>query len=61
MDRHDLWAILGVGLLGYGLWLAWPPLAFIVLGLLFVGLGLAGASLKAGDNKEAAQRRRAGE
>lgn len=33
--------ILGVGLLCYGLWLAWPPLAFIAAGSLSMAMAYA--------------------
>ena len=30
------YAVAGMAVLGYGLWLAWPPLAYIVIGALMV-------------------------
>ena len=38
--------LLGLGLLGYGLWLVWPPLAYTVVGGFFLALWMI-AFLKA--------------
>lgn len=35
-------ALVGTGLIGYGGWLAWPPLGFLFPGLLLVGLAFVG-------------------
>uniref|UniRef100_A0AAU2A233 Uncharacterized protein n=1 Tax=Streptomyces sp. NBC_00093 TaxID=2975649 RepID=A0AAU2A233_9ACTN len=49
MDRWDVMALLGFGLLGRGLWLIAPWLALTVVGglLLVVGLGLSIAAERA--------------
>jgi hypothetical protein len=42
MNLHDCIAIAGAGLLTYGLWLIYPPAAFIVVGVLLLGAALFG-------------------
>ena len=43
IDSNDLAAFIGLILLGIGLYLAWPPLAFIVVGLVLLIVGILGA------------------
>lgn len=52
MDLNDLWASVGLALLAVGLYMAWPPLAFIVVGLVFLVAGLYGAAVQANDGGE---------
>ena len=40
---HDIVGLAGLGLLAYGLWWMWPPLAFIVPGAVLVLLSLLAA------------------
>lgn len=40
----ELSFFVGLLLLGAGLWMAWPPLCPIVLGVVFLTLGILGAS-----------------
>lgn len=40
---QDASAVFGVGLLGFGCWMAWPPLGFIVSGGALLGLAVVGA------------------
>lgn len=40
MILNALAVLLGVAVLLAGLWMAWPPLALIVGGLILLGLGL---------------------
>ena len=42
----DVMALVGLGLLGAGLWMVWPPLALMVVGGLLLALGLAGAWMR---------------
>jgi hypothetical protein len=42
-DRYDLLGLLGIGLLGAGLWLWWPAGALMVVGGLLLGLAILGA------------------
>lgn len=37
VDLRDLIALVGVALISTGLWMIYPPAAFVVAGLLFVG------------------------
>jgi hypothetical protein len=37
MDKRDVIALIGIGLLAYGLWLIHPATALIALGILFIG------------------------
>lgn len=39
-------ALAGIGLVGYGAWLHYPPLGFITAGVMLAGLGLL-ATLRA--------------
>ncbi len=41
----DSLALTGLCLVAAGLWLAWPPLALVVVGLMTVSLALWGARL----------------
>ena len=41
-DRRDALGLAGLGLLGYGLWLVHPPLAFIGPGLILVAIAIFG-------------------
>lgn len=43
MDRFDLLALIGLGLLSTGLYLIYPPLALIVPGCFLLLIGLLGA------------------
>lgn len=43
VDRTDVLVLVGLALLGAGLWLYWPPLALMVIGGLLLAIGLAGA------------------
>lgn len=57
MDRYDVLAVVGIGLLGYGLWQIYPPLALIVTGVLVLAaavLGSRAATIKRAANKEKA-------
>jgi hypothetical protein len=46
LDRADVLATLGLGLLGAGLWMWWPAGALMVVGGLLLGLAVLGAWLK---------------
>lgn len=47
-DRlRDATGLVGVGLLGYGAWLWWPPAGFMMAGALMVALAVAGTVLRA--------------
>ena len=37
----------GIGLCGYGAWLAWPPAGFVVWGALLFGVAAYGATRRA--------------
>lgn len=39
---RDVVGVAGVALLGYGLWLHYPPLGFIGAGTVMLGLAIAG-------------------
>lgn len=57
MDRYDVLAVVGIGLLGYGLWQIYPPLALIVTGVLVLAaavLGSRAATIKRAANKKKA-------
>jgi hypothetical protein len=43
LDHNDRCVFGGLGSVGVGLWLVYPPAAFIVVGAFFVALGLRGA------------------
>ena len=47
MDRNDVVTLVGMGCLAGGLWMIYPPAALIGIGLAMVGMGLAGAWIKA--------------
>lgn len=40
---HDAFFLVGVALQGYGLWLYWPPLAYMVVGTELMVLGFYAA------------------
>lgn len=40
-DKHDLYALIGTGLVIAGLWKIYPPLALIAFGLIFLKLATA--------------------
>lgn len=42
VDVRDALGIIGLGLLGYGCWLIYPPAAFIVPGVVLVGVAIFG-------------------
>ncbi len=44
MDRFDVIALVGLLMLGVGLWLASPALALAVVGALLIAFGVLGAS-----------------
>lgn len=55
MDRWDIMALVGLVLVGVGLWFVYWPLALIVPGVVLVIVGLFGARNSAGgedDNRE---------
>jgi hypothetical protein len=39
-DARDLLALIGLALLAYGLWLVYPPSAFIVPGTMLFGIAV---------------------
>jgi hypothetical protein len=43
VDGNDLLGLVGLLLLGAGLWLWWPPAALMVCGGVLVGLSVMGA------------------
>lgn len=43
IDANDVVALVGLGLLGYGLWWVYWPLAFIVPGVLLLMVAMASA------------------
>lgn len=45
---RDLMSLAGLGLVGYGCWLAWPPAGFIVPGLLMLSLAVFGELVSSG-------------
>lgn len=42
-DMADVIAMAGLASLGYGLWLMWPALAYVVVGTILLLLGILGA------------------
>jgi hypothetical protein len=46
IDGNDVLIVTGLGSLGYGLYLIWPPLTPIILGALLLIIGLTGAFRK---------------
>lgn len=40
VTEADVIAVVGLGLLGWGLWMAWPPLAPTVTGVLLIVAGV---------------------
>lgn len=40
LDLRDVVALAGLGMLGYGLWLFWPPAAYMAVGALLFGLAI---------------------
>ncbi len=42
VDRRDLVGLVGVGLIGYGAWLIFPPAGFIAAGLILSGVAIFG-------------------
>jgi hypothetical protein len=46
VDGNDLFIIIGFGLVGYGIYLIWPPLTPLILGALMLIIGLFGALRK---------------
>jgi hypothetical protein len=48
LDWVDVLAVVGLALLGAGLWLWWPPAALMVVGSIVLGLAVLGALLRAG-------------
>lgn len=53
-DLKDILIVLGAGLLGYGLWQIWPPLAFVVIGALAIAWGVRGYERKYREVKDGA-------
>ncbi len=49
IDGNDVLIVSGLGLLGYGLYLIWPPLMPLVTGGLLLFIGLLGAFRKGAD------------
>jgi hypothetical protein len=47
MDRFDVLFLLGLVMVGWGLYLVYPPLALIVPGVVLGVVGLVGASSRA--------------
>lgn len=47
IDLSDLLVVVGVGLIGVGLWLVYPPVALVVVGGLCLAGGLVGARKRA--------------
>lgn len=43
IDGNDVVAAIGLALLGVGLYLAWPPLALIIVGAVLLIAGVLGA------------------
>jgi hypothetical protein len=43
MDRNDVAVMVGGAMLGYGLWMIYPPAALIVVGLALITFGILGA------------------
>ena len=41
-DRRDFVGLVGVGLIGYGAWLVFPPAGFIVPGAIMAGVAIFG-------------------
>ena len=39
IDINDVFVFTGIGLVGYGLWLIYPPMCWIVIGILFMAIG----------------------
>jgi hypothetical protein len=48
IDRYDVLAFCGLGALAYGLYLVAPALAWIVVGVVLLGVGVLGAARKGG-------------
>ena len=42
-DIKDVMAVAGTASIGWGLWQIWPPLAFVVVGGILLGVAVAGA------------------
>lgn len=43
MDVYDVVAAVGIGLVGVGCWLVYPPLAFVAVGTMLIVAALVGA------------------
>jgi len=52
MDRYDGLAIVGLVVLGVGLWMVAPALALVVIGALLIAVGILGSRGKAREAKE---------
>ena len=50
IDGNDIFILIGFGLIGYGIYLIWPPLTPLILGALMLIIGIFGA-LRKGANK----------
>lgn len=48
MDIYDVVAAVGIGLVGVGCWLVYPPLAFIAVGTILVLGAVGGARASSG-------------
>ncbi len=44
IDVYDALAMIGLILLGTGLWLVWPPVSLIVVGAIMLIVGTVGAA-----------------
>jgi len=42
IDRRDIVGMIGLGLLGYGAWLVYPPAGFITPGMILAGVAVFG-------------------
>lgn len=51
IDAYDVITVIGLGMLGVGLWMVSPLLSLVVVGGLLVAGGLIGSLIKASDRK----------
>ncbi len=52
MDRWDVMALVGLGMVGVGLWFVYWPLALIVPGVVLLAVGIFGARNGTGDERQ---------
>jgi len=51
VDMDDVLVLVGLGLLGYGIWMIYPPAALIAIGLVSCSLGVMGSRMRRRNGK----------